>query len=221
MCETRRVSRSWCSKLYTYVSILRLSTSHLYPHPDMWNLVYQWLESGTMSWDICDHLCPTTNLANYTQTSGSVLIVSASCNLASLSPIACRCLAQSFAVDLDFCCLEGRFGRHLASCIVNTFALQESILLSCMSTALEHFCKLRICSKLQHWEGSPAHLSTCVKCWRMFSSLDTCTVSFQPTLHAFDALTLSFRPCNVRRSQPRSNSAARISQTTGAPCLLP
>ena len=102
MSETRRVSRSWCSKLYTYVSIFRLSTSHLYPHPDMWNLVYQWLESGTMSWDICDHLCPTTNLANHTQTSGSVLIVSASCILASLSPTACRCLAQCFAVDLDF-----------------------------------------------------------------------------------------------------------------------
>ena len=39
---------------------------------------------------------------NHTQTSGSVLLVSASCILASLSPTACRCLAQCFAVDLDF-----------------------------------------------------------------------------------------------------------------------
>ena len=61
-------------------------------------------------------------------------------------------------------CLGGRFGRHSASCRVSAFALQGSKSPSCMSTALEHFFKLRICSKLQNGAGSPAHLSRCVKC---------------------------------------------------------
>ena len=81
-----------------------------------------------------------------------------------------------------FGCLGGRFGRHLASCIVSTFALQESKLSSCMSTALEHFFKLRICSKLQNGAGSPAHLSRCVKCWRMSSSLDTSATSLSESV---------------------------------------
>ncbi len=113
-------------------------------------------------------------------------------------------LLNVFAVDLnlslprtEFFWPGGRFGRHLASCIVSTFALQGSKLLSCMSTALEHFCKLRICSKLQNGAGSPAHLSTCVECWRMSSSLDTSATSLSESVKGVHSSTNLLNTCNL------------------------
>ena len=47
-----------------------------------------------ISYNVMRHLSHPTNLANHTQTSGSVLVVSASCILASLSPTVRRCVAQ-------------------------------------------------------------------------------------------------------------------------------
>ena len=47
-----------------------------------------------ISYNVMRHLSHPTNLANHTQTSVSVLVVSASCILASLSPTVRRCVAQ-------------------------------------------------------------------------------------------------------------------------------
>ena len=201
MCETRRVSRSWCNKLYTHVLILRLSTSHLYPHLDVWNLAYQWLELGIMSWDICP-----TQLILPTIIKLQVLYLL--CQQAAFLRVLALQLEDValnvFAIDVDFRLPRteffwpgGRSGRHLASCTVSTFALQGSNLMSCMSIALEQFYKLRIFSKLQNGASSPVHLSTCVKFWRMSGSLDTSATGLSESVKGVHSSTNLLSTCSL------------------------
>ena len=187
--------------MYTYVLILRLSTTHLYPYLDVSNLAYQWPELAIISWDICP-----TQLILPTILKLQVLYLLCQ-QAAFLRVLALQfedVLLNVFATEFDFRLPRteffwpgGRSGRHLASCTVNTFALQGSKLISCMSTALEQFCKLCICSKLQNGAGSPVHLSTCVKFWRMSSSLDTSATGLSESVKGVHSSTNLLITCNL------------------------